>query len=93
MKYNPFGKPKPYWSEGYAPVEEYSPKDVLSPPTFNLELKVGEEWYVKQKDRNDLIVFKILEVTEKTVFVEDHNMGWQHIRYKKSDIEFVEKVQ
>lgn len=70
-------------------------KSVYIPTTFIVppELKVGDKWYVKQKDRNDLVVFKILEVTEKTVLVEDHNMGWQHIRYKKTDIEFVEKVQ
>ena len=55
------------------------------------ELLVGDKWYIKIRDSQTLSEVKIIEVTEKTVL-----LSWENLiktRYKKMDIEFVEKVK
>lgn len=59
------------------------------------ELKVGEHWYVKFPESKTLKEVEILEVTKHTALVKEHkgNLLTYSCRYKKSDIEFVEKVE
>jgi len=74
----------------------YIPTPFVVPP----ELKVGDKWYVKyQPGFCGLSEVEIKEVTEKTVVLQslDKLLGYERgesrpVRYKKSDIEFVEKV-
>lgn len=61
----------------------YIPTVFTAPP----ELKVGEKWYVKFPDSTCLSEARILDVTEKTV------LFYSNVRFKKTDVEFVEKVQ
>jgi hypothetical protein len=72
-------------------------KSVYIPTTFIVppELKVGDKWFVKLQGASCLTEQKIIEVTEKTVLLQrmdDSLAGHAHLRYKKTDIEFVEKV-
>jgi hypothetical protein len=70
----------------------YIPTTFIVPP----ELKVGDKWFVKLQGASCLTEQKIIEVTEKTVILQrmdDSLAGHAHLRYKKTDIEFVEKVQ
>ena len=65
----------------------YIPTVFIVPP----ELKVGDNWYVKLPGWNYVFKSEILEVTEKTVKIKFGNHPPPQ-RYKKSDVEFVEKV-
>lgn len=59
------------------------------------ELKSGDKWFVKLHEAKCLTEQKIVEVTEKTVLLEridDNSCLHSKLRYKRSDIEFVEKV-
>lgn len=69
----------------------YIPTVFITPP----ELKVGEVWYVKFSGSNCLSEEKIVDVTDKTVLLEkfDANYFVRPTRFKKTDIEFVEKVK
>jgi hypothetical protein len=69
-------------------------KSAYVPTVFTVppELKVGDKWYVKEPDQKILVVYEIFEVTEKTVVMKEKNFVG-HYRYRKSDIEFVEKVE
>jgi hypothetical protein len=68
----------------------YIPTVIILPP----ELKAGDKWYVKEPDQKILVVYEIFEVTEKTVVMKEENyVGCGHYRYRKSDIEFIEKVK
>jgi hypothetical protein len=69
----------------------YIPTPFVVPP----ELKVGDKWFVKLQGASCLTEQKIIEVTEKTVLLQrmDDSLALHtHLRYKKTDIEFVEKV-
>jgi len=69
----------------------YIPTTFIVPP----ELKVGDKWFVKLQGASCLTEQKIIEVTEKTVLLQrmDDSLALHtHLRYKKTDIEFVEKV-
>ncbi len=66
----------------------YIPTVFTVPP----ELKVGDFWYVKPQGELELIVFKILDATEKTVYILNPSTSRMR-RYKKTDIEFVERVK
>jgi hypothetical protein len=69
----------------------YIPTTFIVPP----ELKVGDKWFVKLQGASCLTEQKIIEVTEKTVLLQrmdDSLARHAHLRYKKTDIEFVEKV-
>ena len=69
----------------------YIPTTFIVPP----ELKVGDKWFVKLQGASCLTKQKIIEVTEKTVLLQrmdDSLARHAHLRYKKTDIEFVEKV-
>jgi hypothetical protein len=75
----------------------YIPTVFTVPP----ELNVGEIWYIKyQQGFCGLTEVEIKEVTEKTVVLQslDSRLGYEcggnkPVRYKKLDIEFVEKVE
>lgn len=67
----------------------YIPTVFIAPP----ELNVGETWYVKYPEDYEVTKVKILELTEKTVQFKVAEDGPAYpSRYKKSDVEFVEKV-
>jgi hypothetical protein len=74
----------------------YIPTTFIAPP----DLKVGDKWYIKyQQGFCGLTEVEIKEVTEKTVVLQslDSRLGYERgesrpVRYKKFDIEFVEKV-
>jgi hypothetical protein len=74
----------------------YIPTPFVVPPA----LKVGDKWYIKyQQGFCGLTEVEIKEVTEKTVVLQssDKWLGYERgenkpVRYKKLDIEFVEKV-
>ena len=57
------------------------------------ELNVGEHWYVKFPGAIALTEVVIDEVTSKTVVLTPTKKYSPPGRYKKSDIEFVEKVE
>jgi hypothetical protein len=74
-----------------------SSKTAYIPTPFDVppELKVGDKWFVKLQGASWLTEQKIIEVTEKTVLLQqmdDSLARHAHLRYKKTDIEFVEKV-
>ena len=71
----------------------YIPTVFTAPP----ELRFGETWYVKFPNDTALSKVVIDDVTEKTVYLSEYtNSGsyaYNSRRYKKTDIEFVEKVK
>lgn len=67
----------------------YIPTPFIMPP----ELRFGEYWYVKFPNVNRLVEVVIDEVTSKTVVLSPTEENRPTYRYKKSDIEFVEKVE
>ena len=69
----------------------YIPTTFIVPP----ELKVGDKWFVKLQGASCLAEQEIIEVTEKTVLlhrINEYPSLRTNLRYKKSDVEFVEKV-
>lgn len=82
--------PKGGWTNQHT---AYIPTVFIVPP----ELNVGEFWYVKYQGGNCLAKVLIKDVTEKTVYLEEYNHNGSYAynsrRYKKTDIEFVEKVK
>ena len=70
-----------------APV--YIPTQFIVPP----KVESGEAWYVKLPGCARLQYVRILEVTEKTINLKDlESESLAKGRYKKTDIEFVEKA-
>ena len=75
----------------------YIPTPFIVPP----EIKVGENWYVKNyivgnRSSVPLREIEVLDVTKNTVLIREiHEDGYEPdaYRFKKSDIEFVEKVE
>jgi hypothetical protein len=68
----------------------YIPTVFILPP----ELKVGDKWYIKYPEDYEVTKVKILELTEKTVQFKVAEDGPAYpSRYKKIDVEFVEKVK
>lgn len=61
--------------------------------TMPSELNVGEYWYVKFPNVNRLVEVVIGGVTSKTVVLSPTEENRPTYRYKKTDIEFVEKVE
>lgn len=60
------------------------------------ELRFGECWYVKLPGATALVEVEIIEVTKQTVLLKqnkEQSYLTSKLRYKKSDIEFVEKVE
>jgi hypothetical protein len=67
----------------------YLPTPFIVPP----KIEFGEEWYVKLPGCARIQHVRILEVTEKTINLMDLESEVTAFgRYKKTDIEFVEKV-
>ena len=67
----------------------YIPTQFIVPP----KVEVGEAWYVKLPGCARLQYVRILEVTEKTINLKDlESESLAKGRYKKTDIEFVEKA-
>ena len=64
------------------------PITLTSDPT----LSSGQHWYIKLPNTISLSEVLIEEVTPKTVLLKPIEKN-QPMRYKKSDIEFVEKVE
>ncbi len=61
---------------------------------IKLDLKCGDVWYCKLPGGNMLQHCKIVEITEKTVLLKDLDSKYDAFgRYKKTDIEFVEKLE
>jgi len=57
------------------------------------ELYIGEIWYVKLPNSITLETIEILEITAKTVRVNDNEfLHGIYGRFKTSDIEFIEKA-
>ena len=70
----------------------YIPTPFIVPP----EIKVGENWYIKRPEKTSLDKVEVIEVTQKTIQVLDIGRVLHEdslLRFKKSDIEFVEKVE
>jgi len=66
----------------------YIPTQSIVPP----KVESGEAWYVKLPGCVRLQYVRILEVTEKTINLKDlESEYFSTDRYKKTDIEFVEK--
>lgn len=62
--------------------------------TESSELNVGERWYIKYLSATALVEVEIKEVSQKTVLLEEVNRSfYAPVRYEKSDIKFVEKVE
>ena len=61
----------------------YTPRPTLS---------VGEYWYVKRKRLSTLSEFKITDVTEHTVLLNECGRSSGSHRYKIDDVEFVERI-
>lgn len=61
----------------------------IMPPKLN----VGEHWYIKFPEAKALVEVVIDEVTSKTVVLSPTEKYKPTLRYKKSDIEFVEKLE
>ncbi len=54
--------------------------------------KTGESWYVMLKGASTLSAFKVTDVTRLTVALDSGNTSYPSgTRYKRSDVEFVEK--
>lgn len=67
----------------------YIPTQFIVPP----KVECGEAWYVKLPGCARLQYVRILEVTEKTINLKDlESEVLAKGRYKKTDIEFVEKA-
>ena len=67
----------------------YIPTQSIVPP----KVESGEAWYVKLPGCARLQYVRILEVTEKTINLKDlESESLSNGRYKKTDIEFVEKA-
>ena len=71
------------------PLPEYLKGNSIMSP----DLRFGECWYVKLPGATALIEVVINEVTSKTVVLSPTEKYNPTLRYKKSDIEFVEKVE
>ena len=66
---------------------------VYIPTLFVVPPEVGESWYVKLPGCARIQYVRIIEVTEKTINLMDLNSESKTLcRYKKTDVEFVEKV-
>lgn len=66
---------------------------VCIPTLFVVPPEVGESWYVKLPGSARIQHVRILEVTEKTMNLMDLESEVTALgRYKKTDIEFVEKA-
>lgn len=80
---------KPTWMNT---TTAYIPTTFPSP----LQLNVGEQWYVKLPNATALVEVEIIEVTNQSVVlkqIKEISYLAPKSRYKKSDIEFVEKVE
>lgn len=66
---------------------------ISTPFIMSPELNVGERWYVKFPEARALTEVVIDEITLKTVVIIPTKKYSPPGRYKKSDIEFVEKVE
>ena len=62
--------------------------------TESSELNVGERWYIKYLGARSLVEVEIKEVSQKTVLLKQVDRPYDNpVRYEKSDIKFVEKVE
>lgn len=52
---------------------------------------VGETWHVQLKPGQPLKTLKVKEVTTETVLLTD-SRGAHPVRYRRDDVDFVEKV-
>lgn len=67
----------------------YIPTVFVLPP----KVEVGEQWYVKLPGCHRIQDVRIVDITDKTVNLKDLESESLALgRYKKSDVEFVEKV-
>lgn len=71
-----------------ATVKEY--KEPSCKCNKNPELKVGERWYIKHEHSQTVHPIEISDLTVKTVQYRDGAFSY---RYKKSDIEWIERVE
>lgn len=86
---------------GYVKQPDYNwglqPTHIPTPFIVPPEIKVGENWYVKFPGAIALVEVEIVEVTKQTVVIKQPHRSLSYLsnenRYKKSDIEFVEKVE
>lgn len=65
-------------------------QDHVIEPMF--EQQKGQHWWVKLPGATTLVRVEILDVTPKTVRLEQKNLYFQPARYARSDIEFVEQI-
>ena len=80
---------KPTWMNT---TTAYIPTTFPVPP----ELNVGECWYIKFPNATALVEVEIIDVTKQTVVlkqIREISYLAPESRYKKSDIEFVEKME
>ena len=68
----------------------YIPTTFIVPP----KIEVGEFWYIKYLGSRSLVEVEIKEVSQKTVLLKQVDRPYDNpVRYEKSDIKFVEKVE
>ena len=60
-----------------------------------MDIKAGEVWYVKYPGATTLAKVEILDITEKTVNVEEQRIVGRSrpSRYERGDINFIEKAR
>lgn len=60
-------------------------------------MEVGEKWYVVLKDTTTVSTAAIVDITKETICIDIKSgssfSGWNRVRYKKDDIEFVERIE
>lgn len=67
-------------------------KDKLVESLRNGIPQVRESWWVKLPGRHELSQVLICDITEKTVVFDDFKYPEWRGRFKKADVEYVEKI-
>lgn len=76
------------------PAMQTTPVYIPTPFIVLPEIEVGENWFVKLPGCSMVQNVRIVDITEKTVNLNDLNSAKIALgRYKKTDVEFVEKVE
>lgn len=71
---------------------EVATGELVAQHLFNSRIGLGERWYVRIRNEQCLATLEIVEITDRTVVVRDSRWSGRS-RYKKSDIEWIEKVK
>lgn len=100
LGYCPNMRPRPTWGWDLKDSTITDKLEIIDKGGLREQLSVklgpekGEQWAVKYKHGSTLMDVKVEEITNKTVVLREVNKVAAHSsRYKREDIEFVEKLK